>query len=215
MDAYYRYTIGPREKYTRKFMKDSNKIRDTIINMTNERKRSLIALLLTFVVLIGGGYLIKYSVLSKCEKNPLGPWCPGKPTNLNSTQINPDGSTEANIDTEAPFIKSISPDRGPKGTSIVIEGQNLAGFEGDLDVIFEDATGNKFSLNDNESYVSTGGSIIKVDVKEPCQKGETIYGRYSGIASMCNFKEMKPGTYKVYVEPWGKRSNVASFIITK
>lgn len=116
----------------------------------------------------------------------------------------------------SPYITSITPSSGPTGTIIEIRGNNLSGFEGDLDVIFERSDGKKITLTDTfGDYPKTGGSLIKVVAKEPCQQGETVYGRYSGIPAQCNYIAMTPGTYKVYAEPWGKTSNVVNFTITQ
>jgi hypothetical protein len=186
----------------------------TILKKAQSRKASIKALTLTFLIIIGSGYLLKYFVLRECKEDPLGAWCPGIQTNLSGFYINPDGSlTEIEKDAEAPFIESIMPRSASKGSLIEIKGLNLSGFEGDLAVTFEGESGDRFTLFDEKSYPLSGASIIRVALKEPCQKGEIIYGRYSGIESLCDFKEMKPGTYKVYVEPWSKKSNEVSFTL--
>lgn len=115
----------------------------------------------------------------------------------------------------APVISSISPSSGPIGTKVEIKGENLSGFEGDLDVYFEDASGQKVKLTDNSgTYPKTMGKSMVIMVKEPCQRGEKIIGRYSGIESWCNYVPLKPGNYKVYVNPYGVKSNVVSFTVT-
>jgi hypothetical protein len=53
-----------------------------------------------------------------------------------------------------------------------------------------------------------------VKVAEPCQEGETIYGEYSGIPSKCDYVKLTSGVYKVYTEPWGKKSNTVQFTVT-
>lgn len=114
-----------------------------------------------------------------------------------------------------PRITSLSRSFGPIGTELEVKGCMLSGFEGDLDVYFERADGQKIMLTDTYgSYSKTGDKRIKVMVKEPCQQGETIYGRYSGIPSLCSYIPLTPGLYKVYVEPYGKKSNTVSFTIT-
>jgi hypothetical protein len=82
----------------------------------------------------------------------------------------------------SPVISSISPSSGPIGTRVEIKGENLSGLEGDLDVYFEDSSGQKFMLTDNSgSYARTAGRSMVIMVKEPCQKGDKVIGRYSGI----------------------------------
>lgn len=126
------------------------------------------------------------------------------------------GEINHNQAVDGPHINSITPLSGPIGTVIDVEGEKLSGFEGDLILIFERSDGVKFNLTDNfGDYAKTQDKRIRVTVKEPCQKGETVYGAYSGIPSVCNYVAMTPGKYKVYTEPWGKKSNVVEFTVTK
>ena len=116
----------------------------------------------------------------------------------------------------APQITSITPLSGSRGTMVEVRGNNLSGFEGDLDVYFERADGKKIMLTDPfDDYPKTGGSLIRIFVKESCQKGETIYGRYSGIPSQCDYVELTPGVYKVYAKPWSGVSNTVQFTVTQ
>ncbi len=114
-----------------------------------------------------------------------------------------------------PVITSITPSSGPIGTIVEIKGQNLSGFEGDLNVYFEGQDEREILLTDTfGDYSKTGSSLIKVKVKEPCQEGEKVIGSYSGMPQECNFVKLDPGEYKVYVRPWGKESNKVKFTIT-
>jgi hypothetical protein len=114
-----------------------------------------------------------------------------------------------------PVITSLSTTSGLIGTVLQIHGCNLSGFEGDLNVYFERADGEKALLTDTfGSYSITNDKLIKVTVKEPCKSGEIVYGPYSGLPSQCPYVEMIPGIYKVYATPWGKKSNVVNFTIT-
>ena len=130
-------------------------------------------------------------------------------------------SSNGNIDEEGsdnsanPAIYSISPSSGPIGTKVQIKGYQLSGFEGDLDVYFERSDGKVVILTDNfGTYSKTGSDAMNFVIKEPCQKGQTIYGRYSGIPSTCDYVALTPGKYKVYVKPYGQKSNVVEFTIT-
>ena len=115
----------------------------------------------------------------------------------------------------SPVINHLTNYSGPIGTILEIKGCNLSGFEGDLNVYFEKSDGKKIMLTDTfGDYAKTDGSLIKVVVKEPCQPGETVYGPYSGIPAQCNYVAITPGLYKVYTEPWGKRSNTVNFTVT-
>lgn len=113
-----------------------------------------------------------------------------------------------------PVIETITPNRGPKGTVAEIRGSGLSGFEGDLDVYFERGDGEAIMLTDTfGSYAKTQDKLIKVIVVEPCQKGEKVYGRYSGIESECDYKELIPGVYDVFVKNMNGISNVVNFEI--
>lgn len=125
-----------------------------------------------------------------------------------------DNESQNTQNESAPEIKSITPAFGPKGTMVEIRGVGLSGFEGDLDVYFEKADGEKVMLTDTfGDYTITRDKLIKVEVVEPCQKGEKVIGRYSGIESECDYVELTPGVYKVYAEPWGVKSNVVQFTV--
>lgn len=114
-----------------------------------------------------------------------------------------------------PVVESISPATGSIGTEIVIAGDELAGFEGDLIVIFERSDGKTISLwDEGRNYQKNGGNKIEVTIDEPCEPDEVVRGEYSGIPSECDYVEFTPGIYKVYVEPWGKRSNEVTFTLT-
>jgi len=118
---------------------------------------------------------------------------------------------------DMPVIDSISPSSGLKGTVVEIRGKNLSGFEGDLDLYFERTDGKKVMLSDSfGDYAITQDRLIKVKIIEPCQAGEKVIGRYSGIETECNYVELMPGIYKVYAEPYrGKKTNIVNFEIIK
>lgn len=111
-----------------------------------------------------------------------------------------------------PVITSLSTSTGPIGTILEVRGCNLSGFEGDLDLIFERKDGKKIILTDTfSSYLITADTLIKVVIDEPCEQGEMVIGRYSGISAVCDYVELIPGVYDVYTEPWGKKSNIFNF----
>ncbi len=108
---------------------------------------------------------------------------------------------------DAPVITSISPTSGPVGTAIDVLGKNLAGFEGDLNLWFENSAGVKGIL-----YADSRLDITHIRATLPeklCQKDNS----YSG-APCDAWLELVPGVYNVYTEPWGKKSNVVQFTVT-
>lgn len=117
-----------------------------------------------------------------------------------------------------PIIISISPTSGPVGTIIDIRGKNLSGFEGDLVAVFERSDGKKTFINSVVPYFANGmtnTTLIEVPVLSPCERGELVYGAYSGIPSKCDYFEFTPGIYKVYVNPWNNKSNEVQFTVVK
>lgn len=195
----------------------------------------LIAILLGIVVLGGGAYyVVQQQTPTQTASDNLDnlQTLPTNTTTSNPTPkpqttspspatvascVNGPVQTAEGLREGIPVITSITPASGPKGTAIKITGCNLSGFEGDHNVTFERADGVKTTLVGAGTYqLGRGerGTFIEVTVKEPCQKGETVTGAYSGIESQCNFVGLTPGTYKVSTTPWGTKSNEMTFTIT-
>lgn len=106
-----------------------------------------------------------------------------------------------------PYINSITPSSGVFGTTVEILGSNLTGVEGDVYFYFERADGNKIRLSGIASgkIINTSSlQSMEVVVTEPCQFGQTV----------CVPVQLTTGTYKVYAEPRGVKSNVVDFTIT-
>lgn len=125
------------------------------------------------------------------------------------------GFYEQNYDPERPegipVISSIVPNQGSIGTEVVLKGSNLSGFEGDLVAIFEGESGEKIRLSDkNKSYEQHRGNQMTVQTENYCIDGYVI-GEYSGTKTECEPVNFRPGLYKVYVEPWGNKSNEVYF----
>jgi hypothetical protein len=120
--------------------------------------------------------------------------------------------------TPIPYIGSITPSSAPVGSTVEIRGSGLNGFEGDVYFYFERSDGKKVRLAGTLSQQiigdATGAQTARVTIKEPCQQGQTVYGDYSGIASLCDYVQLTPGVYKVNTTPWGTVSNTVNFTIT-
>ncbi len=136
---------------------------------------------------------------------------------LNSFMFVPMRAVQASLlpDSNLPMISSMTPQLGPVGTEVVIQGKNFAGFEGELRLIFERSDGAKTTFSDQAVFGGSAGTQIKIKVQPPCEKGQTIYEEYSGKPSLCDYVEFTPGVYKVYAMSWGKQSNVVTFKITQ
>ena len=107
-----------------------------------------------------------------------------------------------------PSITSISKSSGPIGTTIEIKGCNFAGFESDLNVWIVNDEGTKGILY--SELGSTAKSMNIVLKPQACQTDES----YRGLPCAA-YLNVTPGTYKIYMIPWGKKSNEATFTVTK
>lgn len=99
-----------------------------------------------------------------------------------------------------PIVSSISQSSAIIGDVIQIKGQNFNGLEGDLNAVIENKDGIRGII-----YGESGSSanlIIFTLKSSYCQTDNS----YSGLP--CEKKlEIKKGDYKIYVMPWGKKSN--------
>lgn len=105
-----------------------------------------------------------------------------------------------------PVITSLTPTSGPVGTEITLQGCNFAGFEGDLNVWIENASGTKGIVY---SEVGSDAKTMNLKLNGPlCQTDNS----YSGMPCEAEL-ELIPGEYKIYTMPWGKKSNEVMFNI--
>lgn len=106
-----------------------------------------------------------------------------------------------------PVITSLSAYSGSVGTSLEINGCNFLGFEGDRIALIENDKGEKGILYGKDGSTA---KLIKVTLASLlCQKDTS----YSGLP--CDkYLTLKPGLYKIYTSPWGKKSNEVQFTIT-
>ena len=175
---------------------------------------------LVAVLVAGGAYLAYKNEKGQVDEaaqtaNQVAELNDQSGTNSNTSVVPSNSSTTSSTTQPAPVITSITPSSGPAGTVVTIKGTGLSGFEGDLNATFVRQDGKKITLTDTSGdYAKTGGSLIKVTVKEPCQQGQTVYGSYSGAPSQCDYVQLTPGTYSVNVSPWGVKSNSLPFGVT-
>ncbi len=108
----------------------------------------------------------------------------------------------------APVITSLEPRSGPIGTVITIKGQNLSGFEGDLDAWIENSK--------EEVGFLPGGSLPRQDQTIRVKIDQTLCTHNNNYTGEC-MKPMltiTPGIYKIYTKPWTKKSNTIEFTVT-
>jgi len=109
-----------------------------------------------------------------------------------------------------PTITSISPSSGPVGTIVTLKGTNLAGFEGDLDAVIENSSGQTAFLP-GIGEVPRADQTIRVKIAD---KICTVNTGYSG-APCPSYMAITPGVYNLYTAPWGNESNKVQFTVTK
>src|SRR6185295_399475 len=97
-----------------------------------------------------------------------------------------------------------TPTSGPVGTILTLKGQNLAGFEGDLDAWIQNPSGDVAFLGHYGSTVYPQTNQITAQITSQICKQNTSY---SGLACT-SYMSIVPGTYQIYTAPWGKKSNV-------
>ncbi len=119
-------------------------------------------------------------------------------------------ASDNQFENPVPVITAMTPGSGPIGTIIELRGENLAGFEGDLDAYIENKKGEKGFLPGIGSVPPKDGVVrVKIESKV-CKKNNT----YSGL-SCDSYMSIGPGLYRVYVLPWGVKSNEMTFAVTK
>ena len=122
----------------------------------------------------------------------------------------PVATTTEPLDTNpTPHIDSISQSSGPIGTILELKGQNLAGFEGDLDAIIENEKGETAFLS-GIGRVPREDKTIRVKIES---KVCTVNNNYSGLPCE-KYLNITPGRYFIYTNPWGTISNKWQFTVT-
>jgi hypothetical protein len=173
------------------------------MNKNNFQKGFIIPLIIAIVVvlLVGGAYLV--------YKNESGQ---GEESDQINNQVNTTSTTSSSTSTTtqpAPVITSINPSSGPIGTIVELKGNNLAGFEGELDAWIENSKGEKAFLPGIGSVPRADQTIrVKID-SQLCKENLSYKG---GPCS--SYMTIAPGTYKIYTYPWGNMSNTVQFIVT-
>lgn len=121
-------------------------------------------------------------------------------------------STSTDTATNTPKIKSISPTSGHVGTVVVIVGNNLNGFEGDMDAMIENSKGETAFLPGLDGVLKDfkkADQKIRIKIESKICKTNNSY---SGLPCE-SYLNITPGVYNIYVSPWGKDSNKLKFTV--
>jgi hypothetical protein len=128
------------------------------------------------------------------------------------TEVNSENQPGTDVNgNPLPKISSISPASGPIGTTITITGTSLAGFEGDLDAWIQNPSTGEVGFLPGIGSVPRADQTIRVTIAG--QVCKTNNGYKGGPCD--SFMSITPGTYSIYTEPWGNKSNAVKFTVTK
>lgn len=109
-------------------------------------------------------------------------------------------------DEGVPVITYISSYSIPVGSSIEIRGCNFSGFEADENAWLENSQGVRGLVF---GEVGSTEKLLKLIIVSPLCTEDTSYsGKQCG-----EWLNLTPGEYKIYTEPWGKKSNEVSITI--
>ncbi|GEM_PF-4377266 len=152
------------------------------------------------VLAIGGIILIGFGIRLAVQNKTI---MPALATQQSTQPINCIDEPEGK-----PVITSLSIISGPVGTKLKINGCNFSGFEGDKNAWIENDKGVVGILRGEDGSTS---KLLQVTLKTSLCQSDVSYSDLS-----CNaWLTLIPGTYKIYVAPWGKESNKIGFIIDK
>lgn len=144
-------------------------------------------------------YQILLSTIKFTSSSPL-------PTCANGATNPPHCNSDAPM--PVPVITSVTPTSVQIGSVLEIKGQNLAGFEGDLDAWIENSKGEVGFLPGIGSVPRTDHTVRVLIEAIVC---ETNNG-YSG--KPCDkLLNLTPGIYKIYSAPFGVKSNIVQITL--
>ncbi|MFA6294997.1 MAG: IPT/TIG domain-containing protein [Candidatus Paceibacterota bacterium] len=107
-----------------------------------------------------------------------------------------------------PVISSIFPESGPVGTVVTLKGNNLSGENGSLDAWIENEKG-------EIGYVGHVGETIYPESNQINFQFKDIACKQAVVSEDCvDYFRILPGNYKIFTQPWGKKSNTINFKVT-
>jgi Tfp pilus assembly protein PilE len=109
--------------------------------------------------------------------------------------------------TKIPKIYRIDPESATVGSLVGIYGNNFSGFEGDLNVWIENSSGVKGIIYGDKKL--SNDYEIKFNIPASVCQQDNSYTGFPCSATL----QLIPGKYKIYVHPWGAKSNIVNFEI--
>lgn len=106
-----------------------------------------------------------------------------------------------------PKIYRIDPASTSTGSLVSIFGNNFSGFEGDLNVWIENSSGIKGIIYGEKKF--SDDTVIKFYIPASVCQQDNSYTGFPCSATL----QLVPGNYKIYVNPWGTKSNIVNFKI--
>jgi len=127
-------------------------------------------------------------------------------------------STDANGN-PLPHLDYLTPEQGVVGATIDLVVENLNGFEGDLNAWIVNSSGETAFLPAAENLYANGTyktlypnhEVIRVKISPTLCQSDNEYSGLPCAKSMI----ITPGSYGIYTKPWGNKSNILIFTVTK
>src|ERR1035437_2766699 len=181
-------------------------------NMKNTQKGFIVPLIIGIVavLIIAGGVYFAFEKGKSAGVNQVNTSVIPANAGIQSQTSGSNSSTASSTTTQpAPVITSINPSSGPIGTIVELKGNNLAGFEGELNAWIENSKGEKAFLPGIGNVPRVDQTIrVKID-SQLCKENLSYKG-----GSCSSYMTITPGTYRIYTYPWGNMSNTVQFIVT-
>ena len=180
--------------------------------MKNTQKGFIVPLIIGIVavLIIAGGVYFAFEKGKSAGVNQVNTSVIPANAGIQSQTSGSNSSTASSTTTQpAPVITSINPSSGPIGTIVELKGNNLAGFEGELNAWIENSKGEKAFLPGIGSVPRADQTIrVKID-SQLCKENLSYKG-----GQCSSHMTITPGTYKIYTYPWGNMSNTVQFTVT-
>ncbi len=110
------------------------------------------------------------------------------------------------VDTAKPVVDSLVPSSGSIGSTIELHGLNFSGFEGDKFAWIENSSGVKGIIYGD---LGSTDNMIRFALKNTYCTVDTSYSD----APCPSYLNIIPGSYHIFVMPWGQKSNSIPFTV--
>jgi hypothetical protein len=163
--------------------------------------KNVINAIIALVIVVAAVYLYAHRVSAPTVPTDTATTT-GAAATTTATDVSDDG-------TPVPHINSVSPNKARIGDKVEIRGVHFSGFEGDKYAWIENAQGEQAIIH-GDTLKAADGYIAFTLESRYCTKDTS----YSGL-DCPSYLNIVPGAYKIFVLPWGTKSNEADFTVIK